>query len=299
MEAVDANSLLKFAKENGLKLGWTPRCEFAEYLKEIGSRPEYHIFNYRSYESFRAAATPPPFVKTLLVLAVDYFLKPEAESSSGDLRVSSYSRACWHNVGIATEKLLDHLKEHGLRAEVIDVPARAAAVKAGLGFIGRNTLFYAHGAGSYVGISAIGTDLKLGSPDRARGERIASPACLKCENCVRSCPAGAIHADGYRIDPLKCVSFLNRHPEEPHKVAPISREALGGWLHGCEACQNCCPINKAAKHEGTPELKPEMELYGLRLPNKEHVSASALAGRLSEIKSPDFLLYVKALLGEG
>jgi len=291
---IDGASLRAAAFEAGAcAFGWTPRCEFPEYLGEIESRPDYG-FQYRSREKFKAAAVPPAFAKTLLALAVSYRL--DQRPGKGELRVSSYSRACWSNVGAVSGKLCALLKEKGFKAEVLDVPARAAAVKAGLGFIGRNSMFYARGFGSFVGIAVIGTDLHLGPLEEERGERAANERCRDCRRCAAACPVEAIPPEGYRIEPLKCVSFLNRHPEDPGKRPPAAKESLGSWLHGCESCQECCPLNKEAKPSKAAFLPPEIDLYGLKLPNLPSFPKELVEARLGEIKDPDFLLYVKSLL---
>ncbi len=168
---INETSVQEFAMASGVQsVGWIPGGEFTGYLREIESRPEYD-FHYRSHEKFKHAATPPPFARTLVVLLVDFFLAPPAAAEG--FRISNYSRACWHNVGMAADKVIGYLRARGWRAEMVDVPARAAAVKAGLGVIGKNTLFYAHGMGSYVGIGVIGTDLELprrpGNPDESAG----------------------------------------------------------------------------------------------------------------------------------
>lgn len=102
----------------------------------------------------------------------------------------------------------------GYTADTLKVPARAAAVKAGLGLIGKNTLFYANGVDSYVGIAVIGTDLELESPKTVFPEKVSTDHCVNCGKCIDACPTGAIHMDGYRIHPQKCISFLNRHADE-------------------------------------------------------------------------------------
>jgi len=157
------------------------------------------------------------------------------------------------------------LKTKGYRAETLDVPQRAAACRAGLGFIGRNTLFYAHGLGSYVGIGAIGTDASLEDPADAP-ERVTSPTCDKCGRCITACPVGAIAPEGYQIDPLRCLSMLNRHPDEPRRIMPPGSTHLERWLYGCETCQNVCPVNANAQHRREAVVAAEVAVEGMKLP---------------------------------
>lgn len=297
MHRFDAREIVEFAKRNGASsAGCIRNTNFKEYLEEVRRRPEYRDVNYRRLESFEKAAQAPAHLKTLIVLVVDYFID-SPPAADDKLRVSSYSRACWPGVGFAMDRMCGFLKSKGFLAEGVDVPARAAAAKAGLGFIGRNTLFYAHGAGSYIGIGVVGSDVDVENLPKP-GDAKLNPACERCGICAKSCPTGAIEKDGCRINPLKCISFLNRHPEEPGKILPESPGSLRGWLHGCEICQENCPVNKGAKHGDTPVLNPELNLYGMKLPNKAVFSKEDIRAKLGEIQDRDYLAYVKFLLGK-
>jgi len=274
-------------------LGWFSATGFPQYLAVLEERREYHRIEYRTLEQFRAAARMPDWVVTVLVLVRDYFVGNEY--AAGEYKLSNYSRACWQTVGPVTNRMLQFLREKGVRAEQLNVPCRAAACRAGLGFIGRNGMFYAMDIGSYVGIAVIGVDVTI--PEAGQGaERVLHPQCSTCGRCAEACPTGAIIQEGHGIYPLRCISFLNRHPDEPSCQMPADPAALCGWLHGCEVCQNVCPLNTVIVHRPTPVSTPELDLYGMRVPNQASVSRAEIECRMSRVTSPGFREYLARLL---
>jgi epoxyqueuosine reductase QueG len=287
-------SLTSLAQSVGItKVGWFEAGDFPGYIEAIEARPEYHRMAYRTRDAFLKAGHIQDGIRTVIVLVMDYFYE---KCPAGGLKLSNYSRFCWQTLEPKANQVVEHLKAQGLRAEKLDLPNRAAACRAGLGFIGKNSLFYAHGAGSYVGIRCIGTDLRL--TQAAPGEeQVGHPVCKSCNKCVEACPTQAIHPEGHRINPLKCVSFLNRHAEEPHKEPPEDLSRLNGWLYGCEVCQDVCPLNVKVHHEKKVTLAPEIVLHGMRLPNKSCIPAELLRDRLKDIKLPQYKDYVERLLG--
>jgi len=160
------------------------------------------------------------------------------------------------------------LKAQGHRTENLDLPQRAAACRAGLGFIGRNAMFYAHG------LVSLGTDAVL-EAQPGGAERAAHRPCDTCGRCIAACPVGAIHAAGYRIDPLRGLSMINRYADEPRRVMPDDPARLDRWVHGCEACQNVCPLNAAARHRQGAIVPPELTLEGLTIPNTISITTKA------------------------
>jgi len=159
-------------------------------------------------------------------------------------------------------------------------------------------MFYAHGLGSYVGIASIATDAEIQDAEVGR-ERLAHPACTGCGVCIASCPVSAIDPDGYRISPLRCISFANRHPDEPLRVLPSKKDLLRGWLHGCETCQDVCPLNVTVRHRHEAVLSPEIEIEGMRVPNGPVVPGSIADSRRVLATSPGYQRYLDRLIAPG
>jgi len=114
---------------------------------------------------------------------------------------------------------------------------RALAVRAGLGFIGKNHMLINPTLGPQIFLGEIITDLKL-QPD----ESITSN-CLNCDKCIAACPTGALWPDG-RFDANKCISYLTI--EYKGQIPPDLVEKIGNRLFGCDDCITACPYEEDA-----------------------------------------------------
>jgi epoxyqueuosine reductase len=127
---------------------------------------------------------------------------------------------------------------------------RAAAVRAGIGWFGKNGNVLTREFGSWVLLGELITTLEL-PPDVPLAK-----TCGQCVECIVRCPTGAIGADG-RVDSRRCISDLTQ------LRTPIPRElrpAIGNRLWGCDDCQTVCPVNerkeRAAKSRARAEFAP-------------------------------------------
>ena len=112
---------------------------------------------------------------------------------------------------------------------------REAAVRAGLGWYGRNSTVLLPGQGSEFVLGSVVTDADL----PAATERVPD-GCGPCHRCVDACPTGAIVAPGV-IDARRCLAWLVQATGE----FPVEhREALGDRIYGCDDCQDVCPVNR-------------------------------------------------------
>ncbi|MFA5180740.1 MAG: 4Fe-4S double cluster binding domain-containing protein [Syntrophales bacterium] len=125
------------------------------------------------------------------------------------------------------------------------VPDRLAAVRAGVGEIGRNTFVCAPGIGTFVIIHTFIVDAELEYDEPTPGMH-CPPA---CRLCIDACPTGAIVAD-FRLNPRRCLTFnhvVNVHGfrnTSPY-IDPELRPKMASWIHGCDVCQEACPRNQA------------------------------------------------------
>lgn len=133
---------------------------------------------------------------------------------------------------------------HEFRAFVDTAPVheRDHAVRAGLGWIGKNTLLIHPRRGSWMFLGGVLTTLELHSPPTQRRHE---DHCGTCTRCIDACPTGAITP--YSVDATRCVSYLTI--EHRSDLPPEHAERFGGWLYGCDVCQEVCPHN-SPRHPG-------------------------------------------------
>jgi epoxyqueuosine reductase len=149
----------------------------------------------------------------------------------------------------------------GHAAAVVDtgrVVDRAAAVRAGLGWYGKNAMVLAPGLGSWLMLGELLTTVELPA------DPPIEKSCGRCTRCLDLCPTGAIVAPGV-IDSRRCISYLTIEHRDaiPEPLRPL----IGAWIFGCDVCQEVCPINDAAETPPgevlAPVLDPEPELVPL------------------------------------
>jgi len=116
---------------------------------------------------------------------------------------------------------------------------RAAAKRAGLGFIGKNTLFINPRFGSWLFLGEIITNIAFSESPSSE-----FPDCGSCQLCIDACPTDAI-VEPFKLDARRCISYLTI--EERGDIEPELRSRMGEWLFGCDICQEVCPFNETAE----------------------------------------------------
>ncbi len=132
---------------------------------------------------------------------------------------------------------------------------RAWAVKAGLGQIGKNGNLIVPGKGSWFFIAEIICDLEI-EPDEA----FSRDLCGKCTRCMDACPTQAIIAPR-KLDARKCLSYLTiEHRDE---IPEAFKNKTGGFIFGCDICQEVCPHNSKAQPHAEEKFLPPGKLYAM------------------------------------
>ena len=140
------------------------------------------------------------------------------------------------------------------------LPEKELAVKAGLGFQGRNTLIINREYGSRGLLGGIIIPFALENSTEAI--TTGKESCGNCRLCEQACPGGALK-DG-QLDRSRCL----QHWSTDDRAIPESlKEVWGNRIYGCTICQDICPWNRRTRPEGISidrgrlEPEPELEFY--------------------------------------
>ncbi|MCP3907282.1 MAG: tRNA epoxyqueuosine(34) reductase QueG [Oceanicoccus sp.] len=170
-----------------------------------------------------------------------------------------YHKLMRKRLATLAQKISEVAGQHNHRAFVDSAPVleRALAEKAGLGWIGKNTMLINPKAGSWFFLGEIYTDLPL--PLDPPQETMH---CGTCTACLDDCPTGAIVAPN-QVDARRCISYLTIELREsiPEDLRPL----MGNRIYGCDDCQLVCPWNKFSEHTEETDFQPRNNLQAAEL----------------------------------
>ncbi len=203
-----------------------------------------------------------PEALAVVVLLENYYAPDTADDLVAP-RVAKYARGeDYHRVTLARlDRLGEFLRARGAAvahgyADAGPVPERELAQRAGLGWIGKNTMLIRPGAGSFFFIGTIFTDLPL-----PVDEPFVTDHCGSCTRCLDACPTGAL-VEPRVLDATRCISYLTIEQRGPIPGPLAGR--LEGYAFGCDICNDVCPWNERFAEPTTlPEFRPRHRLGGV------------------------------------
>ena len=199
---------------------------------------------------------------TRAVVILDNYYCSEPDSEPQEPVIARYARSTdYHSVTLnRVNQLADLLRNAGAMTarpyvDAGPVPERELAERAGLGWIGKNTMLLRPGIGSWFVIGSIFTDLPLDIDPP-----FATDHCGSCTKCLDACPTGAF-VEPYVLDATRCISYLTI--EYKHEIPAELAGQFGGWAFGCDVCNEVCPWNlRFAADSSVQEFRSRGELRG-------------------------------------
>src|SRR5579885_2427463 len=144
---------------------------------------------------------------------------------------------------------------------------RGWAERAGLGFIGKNTVLISRRYGNWLFLATILTRLEL-TPDPpvrkapGRGKSRVGLLCGRCTRCLEACPTQALPQPGV-LDARRCISYqtIENRGVIPRELRP----GIGLRVYGCDICLEVCPWNRFARAARSVLLTARAEIEALSL----------------------------------
>ena len=187
-----------------------------------------------------------PDAKSVISLVVGY--KP-SQTMQGPFRIAQYAygedyhekikRMLFALIARIQERYPDF--EAKPCVDTVPISDKLWAMKAGLGWIGKNTLFVHPRLGSFCNLGELVTAAEMDSYDSPIPNQ-----CGECHKCVDACPNRALKIDSNNksmLDARRCTSYHtieNRSEQLPESLR------TNGYVFGCDCCQLVCPFNQQA-----------------------------------------------------
>jgi epoxyqueuosine reductase len=247
------NELKQAIKEKSRQLGFTlagvtssePPANYNIFEQWLG-QGMHGTMNYLSEEKNHLRRSDPkrilPECKSILILAIPYSpLKPDDQA----FQIASYALGDdYHD--IIPQKLreivsfietqLGHAIPNRYYTDTGPVLERELAQRAGLGWIGKNSMLINPHAGSTFFLAEILLGIEL-EPD----DPFPTDHCGTCTRCITACPTQCILPDR-TLDARRCISYLTI--ENKDEIPTELRPNIQNWVFGCDICQQVCPWNR-------------------------------------------------------
>ena len=242
-------------------IGVTTAEPFEATLAEILRRREAGLhadmqFTFRNPERSTDPGRILEGARSIIVGAMRVSAPRLPDAGPGRARIAAYARHDHYgDLRTALEVAASHLSAASFAARVVaddnSLVDRAPAVRAGIGWFGRNGNVLIPGHGSWFVLGSVVTDAALPAD-----QEVVADGCGTCRSCIDGCPTGAIVEPGV-VDARRCLAWLVQAPGD---IPPEFRQAMGGRIYGCDDCQEVCPVGRSDRSaEGSTDSAADVE----------------------------------------
>lgn len=238
MKATDlSENIRRLADSQGIDvLGFTEAAAFDGYALSQSKR--------------RDPKLSLPDAKTIIVagIYIGGLVLPAWDSPSTGRTSRLFLSGFFNDVVSPLEPIAALLRKEGYAALICGyyekegsiLPLKLAAIRAGLGWQGKNSLLVTKKYGTFLALGGILTNADLEHDNEQEANR-----CESCDKCQRACPLNALE-QAYVLKTDKCLSYLLQNENLPDAAKRVSENRV----IDCEICQQVCPWN--AKHIESP-----------------------------------------------
>jgi epoxyqueuosine reductase len=194
------------------------------------------------------------------VLSFSYNYYPQQLQNSDSYHIAKYAYGEDYHTVIREklQQLVEEIREktgefsYRIFTDSAPVMERNWAQRAGLGWIGKNSLLLSKQKGSFFFLAEIICDLDL-----VYDSPFKTDHCGNCTRCIDSCPTQAI-VEPRVVDANKCISYLTIELKD--EIGKEFTEKMHNWIFGCDICQDVCPWNRFSFPTTEDKFQPNKEL---------------------------------------
>ena len=196
--------------------------------------------------------------KSMIMVLMNYYPRRWQPADKPQIAAYAYGNDYHHIVKSKLSQLAEEINKvaphsYAVFCDSAPVLERYWAMRAGLGWIGRNGMLVNPRLGTFTFIGTLITSLDL-EPNKEMGNR-----CGTCRRCVDACPTNAIL--NKTIDARRCLSYqtIEKRGDIDNELIEVAENTL----YGCDRCQLACPWNRFAHPHNHLELEPIEEIFEL------------------------------------
>ncbi|NWF64901.1 MAG: tRNA epoxyqueuosine(34) reductase QueG [Chloroflexi bacterium] len=263
--------LTQAIKDKARQLGFTlagvtsfaPPAHFDIFETWLAAK-HHATMEYLASERSRLRRADPSLIlpegKSILVLALPYDRQAEGGMQKAEFKVAAYALGNdYHEVILPKlkeivqfiEEQVGHPVPSRYYTDTGPILERELAQRAGLGWIGKNSMLIHPTAGSTFLLAEIllGIEMEFDEP-------FQTDHCGTCTRCIEACPTQCI-LPNRTINSNLCISYLTI--ENKGGIPEPLRPLIQNWIFGCDICQQVCPWNRFAP-PANPALEPAIPL---------------------------------------